>query len=75
MNICVSVEHFNPKSFINANEMSADDLMETIRYLDENDTAFLEMLQEPWFLDNRLPDWFSLRNQSYLFRDLSGLIN
>lgn len=75
MNFCVSAEHFNPKSFINANEMSADDLMETIRYLDQNDTAFVEMLQEPWLIDNKLPDWFSLHNQSYLFRGLSDRIH
>lgn len=66
-------DHFNPKSFINANDLSGGDLLRVIQYLDQNDTAYLEMLQEPWLLGNILPDWFSIRNQSYLFRDLPSL--
>lgn len=63
-------EHFNPKSFINANEMSSEELLETIRMLDQNKTAYLEMLQEPYFVGNALPDWFSPKNHSALFQDL-----
>jgi hypothetical protein len=61
--------HFNPRSFINANEMSREELIDTVRALDSNDTAYSVMLNEPWFVGNALPAWFDVRQQQKLFQE------
>ncbi len=50
--------------------MTKEKLLETIEELDRNETAYLEVLKEPWLVANKLPDWFSLTNQSALFSEL-----
>ena len=46
-------EEFNEKSFINAMNYSNKDLMEFIKYLDNNDDAFNKMYNEPIFTDEQ----------------------
>lgn len=49
---------FNPKSFINtANFETLEALAEYVAYLDQNDDAYLEMLFEPWVLDENIFFW------------------
>lgn len=40
-------DSFNPKRFINANEMSLDEVLEKIKQLDSNDDLYCKMLSEP----------------------------
>lgn len=63
-------QHFNPKSFINANNLSKSELLSTIRLLNENEKAYLDMLQQPWFVGNKLPDWFRPGNLTFIFQKL-----
>lgn len=67
-------DHFNPKSFINANKLTTEDLLATIINLDQNQQAYAEMLRQPWFKDNKIPDWFNIRNQSELFQIADSLL-
>lgn len=40
-------ESFNPKRFINANEMTLDEVLETVKKIDQNDELWCQMLSEP----------------------------
>lgn len=56
-------KEFNTKSFINIHDFkSIDDAIEYIKYLDENDDAYLEMLRQPWLLNNEIPEPNKLNN-------------
>lgn len=59
-------EVFNPKSFVNANAMSEEDLLRLIHTLDTNDEAYHRVMMEPWFFGNKLPNWFDKNNLSSL---------
>lgn len=49
---------FNPKSFINVRDYSSyNELIEYIKYLDENDDAYIEKLNEPWITDKSMFEW------------------
>jgi hypothetical protein len=52
-------EHFNPRSFLNANRLSHAELVAEIRRLSGDPDAYAAMLAEPWFPENRLPEIFS----------------
>jgi hypothetical protein len=50
---------FNPKSFINCHDFkSVDDVVEYVKEIDQNDSLFKEMIEEPVFIDNKLPYYF-----------------
>lgn len=54
------VQHFNPKSFIHvADYDTIDQLLAEIKRLDTNPEAYLEMVDQPWFVDNKLPHYFN----------------
>jgi len=49
---------FNTRSFFNYQDYGTDDsLIERIIEVDRNDQLYLEMIREPWFKNNRLPDY------------------
>ena len=48
---------FNPNSFINANNFnSLDDLVEYVKEVDNDDKLYCEMLSQPWFIENKIPE-------------------
>ena len=47
------------------------DLLQKVMELDQNETAYRNMLLQPWFVSNLLPDSFSLKNQSSIFQKLA----
>jgi hypothetical protein len=54
------VQDFNPKAFINCHDYdSIDEVVAKIKELDENDAAYLQMLNEPMFICGKLPDKYS----------------
>ncbi len=54
------VQDFNPKAFINCHDYnSIDDVIEKIKQLDNDDEAYLQMLNEPVFVGGKLPDKYS----------------
>jgi len=59
---------FNPDSYIHVNENNFKESLKKIEYLDNNDTAYFEMLNQPWFKDNKIPDHFKSEN-FYKFMD------
>jgi hypothetical protein len=61
---------FNPKSFINChNFKSFDDVVEFIIELDGDDDKYLEILNQPWFLDYKIPDNNKIENiKSFLYK-------
>ena len=53
--------HFNEKSFINMNNFEKmEDCIEYIKKIDNDDELYAKMLQENWFNNNTLTNWFSL---------------
>lgn len=67
------VQHFNPKSFINVNEFETmDDCLRVIQRLDNDDSAYRAMLQQPWLHNNQLTKHF-LPPNSELIRDFNLL--
>ena len=56
-------EDFNTKSFINYYDFESEDRMiDYIVYLDTHNDLYLKMLNEPWFVDNKIPDNNKLEN-------------
>jgi hypothetical protein len=65
---------FNERAFINVHNFnSTDDLIQYIKWLDENDEAYKEMLQESGFIGNEIPKQFKLEKFiaffDYIFND------
>ena len=55
-----AVQDFNPKAFINCHDYAnLDDVIEKIKQLDNDDEAYLQMLNEPVFVGGKLPDRYS----------------
>lgn len=49
---------FNPHSFINCHNFSSDDeIIEKIKELDMDSQKYKNILKEPWFIDNKIPDF------------------
>ena len=49
-------QDFNAKSFINGNDFATiDELVDYIIEIDQDDSKYLEMLQQPWFYNNEIP--------------------
>lgn len=61
---------FNHKSFVNFYDFkSEDEMIEYIIYLDENDDKYLDVLKQPWFNDNQIPENNKLENiKSFLYK-------
>jgi hypothetical protein len=54
---------FNRKSFVNIHDFSSiDDAIEYIKYLDQNDDAYIQKLNEDWLLNNEIPCKNKLEN-------------
>lgn len=60
---------FNVKSFINCHDFkSISDVIDYIIFLDNNDDKYMEMLNQPWFVDNEIPDNNKIENiKKFLF--------
>jgi hypothetical protein len=56
-------EDFNTKSFINYHDFNSDDdMIDYIIELDKDDSKYLEMLNQNWFVDNKIPTNNQLEN-------------
>lgn len=56
-------EDFNTKSFINFHDFnSEDEMIEYIIDLDKNDDKYLSVFNEPWFVNNEIPENNKLEN-------------
>ncbi len=49
-------EEFNEKAFINANKLSGEDLVDRVMEIDQNLSLYRNMINEPVFPNNILPD-------------------
>lgn len=50
-------EDFNSRSFINCHEhRDFDDVVQRVIAIDNNEKLYREILAEPWFVNNRIPD-------------------
>jgi hypothetical protein len=64
---------FNPKSFINCHDFNTvDEIVDEIIKIDKDDELFKQMISEPIFIKNELPDYF---NHEYVFTFLEKIIN
>ncbi len=63
-------EDFNTKSFINYHDFKNDnEMIDYIIYLDKNDDKYLEILKQPWFVNNTIPENMKLENiKTFLFK-------
>jgi hypothetical protein len=63
-------EEFNTKSFINIHDFtSEEEAIEYIIELDTNDSKYMEVLREPWFNNNQIPDNNQIENiKSFLYK-------
>ena len=64
---------FNPKSFINCHDYNTiDEVVDRIIEIDSDDEKYLKMLNEPMFVDNKLPEYF---NENYILTFIENIIN
>lgn len=64
---------FNPRSFINISDFpNLEAAVDYILKVDADDELYLSYLKQPWFNDNRIPDWFA---PSYTANSLIKFIN
>jgi hypothetical protein len=63
-------KEFNQKSFVNFYDFNGiNKMIEYIIELDKDDSKYLEMLNQPWFTDNSIPDNNKLENiKSFLYK-------
>lgn len=63
-------KEFNTKSFINFYDFkSEDDMIDYIIELDKNDDKYLEVLKQPWFVNNEVPESNKIDNiKSFLYK-------
>ena len=63
-------KEFNTKSFINVYDFnSIDDVINYIEYLDNNDKKYLELLNQPWFDNYKIPESNNIENiKSFLYK-------
>ena len=68
-------DHFNERAFIHVGRYSTlEKVMERIIYLDQNDTAYAEVLDEPWLVGNKPSMWMPHGNkESYLHQQFAAL--
>ena len=66
------IEHtFNPDSFINVNKLGFEAAIDAIKFLDQNDKEYLDMIRQPAFIH---PDEISATYQHQLLRGFFGQI-
>jgi len=53
---------FNPDSFINANTMTDEEVIHRMREIHEDDELYQHILSQPWFHDNKFPDFIMPTN-------------
>jgi hypothetical protein len=52
-------EGFNPNSFINLHNFdNLDNFLDTIKSIDSNDRLYKQYIEEPIFIDNKLPEYY-----------------
>jgi len=63
-------KEFNTKSFINVYDFdSIDAVIDHIIYLDKNDDKYLEILNQPWFNEYKIPENNKIENiKSFLYK-------
>lgn len=63
-------KEFNNKSFINYHDFSSEDeLIDYIIYLDQNDDKYMEVLNQPWLIDNKIIESNKAENiKSFLYK-------
>lgn len=63
-------KEFNTKSFINVYDFnSISDVINYIEYLDNNDKKYLELLNQPWFNEYKIPENNKIENiKSFLYK-------
>ena len=63
-------EDFNAKSFINIHDfISQRNAIDYIIELDNNDDKYIDVLKQPWFIDNQIPDNNKIENiKKFLYR-------
>ena len=63
-------KEFNTKSFINVYDFnSINDVINYIEYLDNNDKKYLELLNQPWFDNYKIPENNKIENiKSFLYK-------
>ena len=61
---------FNKKSFICYDTFkNEDEMIDYIIYLDKNDDKYLDLLKQPWFIENNIPDNNKIENiKSFLYK-------
>jgi hypothetical protein len=60
-------EYFNTKSFINYDDYgSYDKMIKKIIELDKNDKKYIEMMNVPWFKDNKIPQIFKEKEKELI---------
>lgn len=64
------INDFNKKSFISLHDFGyVGELIQYIIELDNDDDKYLEMLKQPWFNDNQIPDNNKIENiKSFLYK-------
>jgi len=62
-------EDFNTKSFVNYHDFnSEDDMIDYIIELDKDNSKYIEMLNNPWFIENEIPESNKIENiKKFLF--------
>lgn len=66
-------QDFNPRSFINISDFpNFEAAVDYILKVDADDELYLSYVKQPWFNDNRVPDWFM---PSYTANALIKFIN
>lgn len=64
---------FNPASFINCHEFSSfDDVLERVKEIDNNDKLYKGIIEQPYFVHNKLPCYFE---PEYLLSFFEKIIN
>ncbi len=64
-------EIFNPKSFVNCHDYpTLEEAVEKIIELDQNDQAYLQMLSQPWFLNETEPECFSQQHSAAFLNNI-----
>jgi hypothetical protein len=61
---------FNTKSFVNFYDFKSEkDMIDYIIELDKDDSKYLEMLKQPWFIDYNIPETNKIENiKSFLYK-------
>jgi hypothetical protein len=63
-------EDFNKKSFLSLHDYSSEEeFIDKILEIDNNEEKYKEILNEPWFIDNKFPDFILPENVLKFFKE------